>query len=183
YRPSLGDKGHGSAGASSVGTAAVWSMRDGNMADVVRGVGAGVAPLLTPAMMLILGGLLLLITLLLGRGWPRWQRGMTWTCGIVPNARMEYSAAGQTKPILLMFKGLLQPVRAMEVDQSTHPLFPGRVRYQSELAAVFDQRLYRPVTRSVMNVATRLRRLQTGSLQTYLLYLLLAAVALIVAAR
>lgn len=147
------------------------------------GVAASLSSLAAPAAIIVLAALTLLLAVWLGKGWIRYRRDITWTCGIEPNARMEYSGQGYTKVILLMFKGLLQPVRTLEVDRSAHPLFPGRVHYQSEVAAVFEQRLYRPVTRSVMAAASQLRRLQTGSLQTYLLYLLLAAVGLIVAAR
>lgn len=146
-------------------------------------VAAVLAPLAAPLTVVVLSGLALLVALILGRGRPRWREGITWTCGIEPFARMEYSGAGFTKPILLMFRGLLHPVRTLAVEPSPHPLFPGRVHYQSELKAVIELRLYRPVTETVMNVASWLRRFQTGSLQTYLLYLLLAAVAVIVAAR
>lgn len=140
-------------------------------------------PMYAPAALLALGALALLATLALGRGRPRWRRSMTWTCGIEPTERMEYSGAGFSKPVLLMFRGLLQSVRTLRVDPSAHPLFPGQVRYQSELKAVFELNLYRPVTQAVMTVASRLGRLQTGSLQTYLLYLLLAAVGVIIWAR
>lgn len=146
-------------------------------------VGAELHPLFAPAAVLILCALALLATVVLGRGWPRWRKGMTWTCGIEPNARMEYSGAGYSKPILLMFQGLLQPIRTLRVDRSVHPLFPGQVHYHSELKAIFELHLYRPVTQAVMAAASLLRRVQTGNLQTYLLYLLLAAVGLIVAAR
>ncbi|HYF94800.1 MAG TPA: proton-conducting transporter membrane subunit [Symbiobacteriaceae bacterium] len=145
--------------------------------------GTDLQPLATPAALLALVAAALLATVILGRGRPRWRKDMTWTCGIEPGARMEYSGAGFSKPILLMFRGVLQPVRTLKVDPAAHPLFPGQVHYQSELKAVFEQRFYRPVTQAVMGAATRLRRLQTGSLQIYLLYLLVAAVGVIVAAR
>jgi hydrogenase-4 component B len=147
------------------------------------GPGTDLRPLAAPGALLALAATALLVTYILGRGWPRWRRDITWTCGIEPGARMEYSGAGFSKPILLMFRGVLQPVRTLKVDPAAHPLFPGQVHYQSELKAVFEQRFYRPVTQAVMGAATRLRRLQTGSLQTYLLYLLVAAVGVIVAAR
>lgn len=145
--------------------------------------GASLQPLTLAAVLAGAGALALGAAVVLGRGWPRWRRGLTWTCGIAPGARMQYSGAGYSKPILLMFRGLLLPVRTLAVDRSQHPLFPGRVHYQSEVTAVFELYLYRPVTRAVLAAATRLRRLQTGSLQAYLLYLLVAAVAVIMAAR
>ena len=145
--------------------------------------GGGIAP---TVILLLLGLLALLAYGLLrtaARGRLPWRRGMTWTCGITPDVTMQYSAAGFTKPILLMFRGLLRPVRTLAVDPSPHPLFPGRVHYQSEVRAVFELYLYRPVTRSVLAAADRLRRLQTGSLHTYLAYLLITVVILIVLAR
>lgn len=150
---------------------------------VPAGVRAELQPVAVPFALITLAVLMLALTLVMGRGWPRWRRGMTWTCGIRPDARMEYSGAGYTKPVLLMFRSLLQPVRTVQVHRPGHPLFPGRLYYRSDLKAIFEMYLYRPVTRSLMAVATRLRRVQTGSLQTYLLYLLVTAVALIVAAR
>lgn len=150
---------------------------------ITTGVAADLQPLFVPTSLLMMVALAILATVILGRGWPRWRRGVTWTCGIEANARMEYTGAGYSKPILLMFRGLLQPVRSLRADPSIHPLFPGQVHYHSELKAIFELHLYRPVTQAVMGAASRLRRMQTGSLQTYLLYLLLAAVGVIVAAR
>ncbi len=150
---------------------------------VAAAAGASLEPLAVTAAMVVLAGLILAATLALAGGRLRRRRGMTWTCGIEPDARMEYTGAGFSKPILLMFRSLLHPVRTLRVDPSEHPLFPGRVHYQSELTAIFELYLYRPVTAAVMAAASRLRRLQTGSLQVYLLYLLLTAVALLVAAR
>lgn len=145
--------------------------------------GAVLRSLSVPLTVVSLAALALLGLVLIRRRWPRWRYGTTWTCGIEPEARMQYTGAGFAKPILLMFRGVLLPVRTLRVDRSTHPLFPGEVHYQSEIQATTEQHLYQPLTKGVLALASRFRRFQTGSLQTYLLYLLLALVGALIAAR
>jgi hypothetical protein len=47
----------------------------------------------------------------------------------------------------------------------------------------FERSLYRPALDGIVAAANRLRRLQTGNIQVYLLYMFLALVALLVFMR
>ena len=57
------------------------------------------------------------------------------------------------------------------------------VAYQAEVPHLFDTLIYEPVTRSALRGAAVVRRLQSGSLRTYLLYLVGLLALLLIAAQ
>jgi hypothetical protein len=67
-----------------------------------------------------------------------------------------------------------------QVEAEGDERFPTRMTMIRDEAKIFDPRwLYRPITRSFLWMADRVRRIQAGYLGLYLLYLLLALVALL----
>jgi hydrogenase-4 component B len=57
------------------------------------------------------------------------------------------------------------------------------VRYSGRVPALFEERLYVPVRTLMLWGAGRLRLLQSGSVQLYLLYMMVALGVLLVVAR
>lgn len=104
----------------------------------------------------------------------------TWGCGIALAPRMEYTATGFSKPLRLIFRGILQPQREITVRCEGAPHFVQEIRYRSEITPVIELYLYRPVTRLVMGVSGRLRGIQTGSIRVYLAYIFITLLILLV---
>jgi hypothetical protein len=82
-----------------------------------------------------------------------------------------------------VFAQVYRPDRSIEVLPADQPYFPNSVSYRSVRTTSFEKYLYRPGVDAIVSVSHRLRRLQTGNIQVYLLYMFLALVALLVFMR
>jgi len=120
----------------------------------------------------------LLLVRLLAR--PRVRRAPVWVSGTaVPIAAVQYRPEAYSNPIRVVFSGLYRFKRTVEVrEEDGKEIRVARTR----VVPVFEDYFYRPIAAGSLLVASRFRRLQSGSLSTYLLYVLavlLAALALI----
>lgn len=113
----------------------------------------------------------------------RARRVPTWTCGIAPEPAFEYTATSYGKLIRLYYGPVLRPAREISVEHHPGTPFPRTVRYHGEVSHVIDERLYRPLHRAAVQAAEIARRAQSGSLQLYLAYAVVALVALLLVAR
>jgi hydrogenase-4 component B len=105
----------------------------------------------------------------------------TWTCGQPPAAGLQWTSAGFTKPLRLVLEALLRPRREVRVIASSGVV--EALAYQAEVPHLFDTLLYGPVSRGALRGARIARRVQSGSLRTYLIYLLALLGVLLALAR
>jgi formate hydrogenlyase subunit 3/multisubunit Na+/H+ antiporter MnhD subunit len=114
----------------------------------------------------------------------RLRRADTWGCGrIRQTPRMEYTSSAFAEPLRRIFSEIYRPTQDLSV--SVHPDSRYVVRaitYRSTVVPWLEHALYAPVTRSVRAAATRVRRLQAGSVHLYLLYVVAALLAALAAA-
>ncbi|MFA5189231.1 MAG: hydrogenase 4 subunit B [Verrucomicrobiia bacterium] len=104
----------------------------------------------------------------------------TWDCGqraLTPH--MEYTATGFSKPLRMIFKALFRPRREVQREYDFSPYFATTLRFESHMEEVFLTRIYRPVNYGLLRLSRRLRALQAGSLQAYLIYIFVTLVALL----
>lgn len=113
-------------------------------------------------------------------GAPKVTAGETWTCGIVPTARMEYTATGFSGPIRRAFGAVLLPRPLVAADDGDHRYFGRRVTFQVRITYVFSEMVYGPLNRAVVTAARFMKRLQMGSVQLYVGYILAVTVAALV---
>jgi formate hydrogenlyase subunit 3/multisubunit Na+/H+ antiporter MnhD subunit len=125
---------------------------------------------------LLTAGLALLRAALL-RARPVTQ-GVTWACGYAArNPRMQYSARSFAQPLLAPFAPILH-VRVEEDGPSGY--FPRGARYDEHLGDLAGERLLIPGTRRVVHALSRLRVIQQGRVQLYVVYIVATLVALLV---
>jgi hydrogenase-4 component B len=105
----------------------------------------------------------------------------TWVCGQPAIAQLTWSSAGFTKPLRLVLEVVLRPRR--EIQVLTRNGIVTEVAYHGEVPNLIDERLYRPVTRWSLAGAAHARRLQTGTLGTYVGYLIGLVVVVLLVAR
>jgi hydrogenase-4 component B len=109
------------------------------------------------------------------------RRGPTWDCGLQGlTPRMEYTATGFSKPIRMIFKALFRPRREVQREYDFSPYFAKNLRFESHVEEVFQTRIYRPLSRLVWRGSRRMRALQAGSLQAYLIYVFVTLILLLV---
>jgi hydrogenase-4 component B len=106
----------------------------------------------------------------------------TWSCGrALQTARFEYTATAFANPFKRVFALLYRPVK--ELDIEFHPesrYFVRTIAYYNEGRLIFEDALYRPLLRMIQALAREARALQSGNVHGYLVYILVALVALLI---
>lgn len=101
----------------------------------------------------------------------------TWSCGYpAPTPRMQYTAASFAEPVLEPF--------AAAIPRSIHQegpegYFPAKANYEEYLGDLAGERLLVPATRRVVRALSRLKVIQQGRLQLYLVYIAVTLVLLL----
>jgi hydrogenase-4 component B len=111
----------------------------------------------------------------------RTRIGPTWDCGLRGlTPQMEYTATGFSKPIRMIFKALFRPRREVQREYDFSPYEAKSIRFESHVEEIFQTRIYRPLNRLVLRLSRRLRALQAGSLQAYLIYIFITLLLLLI---
>lgn len=109
----------------------------------------------------------------------------TWEGGFGPlGARTEYTASSLSQPVRTAFKWFYRPratVKREYYSDSNH-LARRSVSVVSETKEVFEDYLYSPAVKAVVYVLDRIRRIQTGKVNAYLLYIMLVTAFLLLLA-
>lgn len=108
----------------------------------------------------------------------------TWACGLPTlDGRMQYTGTSLSKPVRRVFARVYRPERSVEVLPEERQYFPISISYRSVRTTSFERTLYRPTVDAIVSVGHRLRRLQTGNIQIYLLYVFLALIGVLLFMR
>jgi hydrogenase-4 component B len=108
----------------------------------------------------------------------------TWACGLPElSSRMQYTSTAFSKPIRFVFAQVYRPDRKVERLPADQPYCPVSISYRSVRTTSYERALYRPFVELVVSLAHQVRRLQTGNIQVYLLYIFLALVSLLALLR
>lgn len=111
-------------------------------------------------------------------GSPRILAGETWTCGIIPDARMQYTGTGFSKPIRMAFRFILRPQREVLVNEGSG--YHGRrLFYQLRIRYVINE-MYHPLNDLIVHWSSYIKRMQAGSVQLYVAYITVATVAVLI---
>ena len=105
----------------------------------------------------------------------------TWASGQQLSPALLWTGAGFTKPLRLVLETVLRPQREITVRSEGGVL--QAVSYSAHLPQLLEERLYEPLVRVLLAAAAQTRRLQSGSLGTYVGYLAGLVLALLAAAR
>lgn len=104
------------------------------------------------------------------------RRAVTWDCGYnAPTARMQYSAESFASIITGWFAFVLKPERHRRLPIEPLPRSASLVTHTPETVLRY---LVEPLSNAVVRIATAARVLQHGSVQSYLLYLVIGIAAL-----
>ncbi len=105
----------------------------------------------------------------------------TWDCGYAaPTARMQYSSSSFAQMLIGIFAWVLRPVRHAPASQG---VFAQPASFHSEVPDVALDRVVLPLARSAGRTFGWLRRLQHGSVNLYVLYVVVTLVVLLLWGR
>lgn len=108
------------------------------------------------------------------------RRSIPWGCGHHLTPAMQYSGLGLAEPTRVIWRRLLR-IKSKESLVSAGSGEAGH--YKLTVAVPGESLLYRPVRDRLWQFATKVRHLQTGSLQLYLIYLFITLALLLLFAR
>ena len=139
--------------------------------------GTGSLPTVWIAVVLVAltGGLALL------RGSRSAAPAPAWASGQRLEPALRWTSAGFTKPLRLVLELVLRPQREITVRSEGGVL--QEVSYSGHVPQLIDDHLYAPLERVSLAAAAQARRLQSGSLGTYVVYLAGLVLVLLAAAR
>lgn len=115
------------------------------------------------------------------RGARRAAPQPAWASGQPVVAALGWTSAGFTKPLHLVLEAVLRPHRELEVVRAGGMV--QSIRYAGEVPALAERALYEPAIRTGLRAAAIARRLQSGSVRTYAVYLLALVVGTLLLAR
>ncbi len=147
----------------------------------------GLGQMSPPAIALGLVAVALVVVAALRAFAPRFRlrREETWGCGrLVQTPRMQYTATAFAQPLRRVFAELYRPDEDLTVE--VHPdskYFIRGITYESEVRPFVERLIYAPSVALVRRVARAVRGVQAGSIHLYLVYVCIALVALLLAAR
>ena len=148
------------------------------------GLAGEMSPLLLAVGLALLVAVTLVALRVLGAD-RRLRVGDTWGCGrIGQTPRQEYTATAFAEPLRRVFAELYRPTEDLSID--FHPgsrYFVQSIGYRSEIHPWFERALYGPLVFALRATARRVRGLQAGSVHLYLVYMTVALLALLLAAR
>lgn len=102
----------------------------------------------------------------------------TWDCGYAaPSPRMQYTASSFTEPITRLFNVFL---RTREHFLAPKHIFPKSSSFAAETPDVFQNSLYRPLFAVIHRLISRVRWIQHGRLNLYILYIVIALLVLLI---
>ena len=141
----------------------------------VPGTGSLPTAAIVVAIVVLTGGLVLL------RGRRSAAPAPTWASGQLVEPALAWTSAGFTKPLRLVLEAVLRPQREITTRSAGGVL--QEVTYSGRVPHIIEERLYVPAARLSLLAAASARRLQSGSLGTYVAYLIGLVLVLLVAAR
>ncbi|MBC8016318.1 MAG: hydrogenase 4 subunit B [Sporomusaceae bacterium] len=134
----------------------------------------------TGVILLLAGGLVLAGLLHSAFGKEKVAAGETWTCGIVPNHHMEYTATGFSRSIRMVFKNIIDSHDETLVNANDNKYHGRKLFYHVHIRYLFVSAIYRPINEMIIRVAKFMKKIQTGSVQLYVGYIMAVTVVILI---
>jgi hydrogenase-4 component B len=110
----------------------------------------------------------------------------TWDCGFGSlTEKMEYTATSLSQPIRAVFKVFFKPHTQIEKESfgEKNPYLLKTIKIETKTKNIFEEMVYLPITSSFIFFFDKIRRLQTGKINSYLLYIMITLVLLLLFVR
>ncbi len=138
-----------------------------------------VSPLILAVIATIMFALVLTSKRIFGLG--RERDYQTWNCGQPITAQMEYTATAFSAPFRFFFRSILGIRKTVAITPSAGGLVARREMLITG-RSFLESHVHEPIARGLHMIADRIKRVQSGSIQLYLLFILIAlGVTLIIA--
>ena len=112
------------------------------------------------------------------RSWPRAPRRLapTWTCGMTPTSRFDYTATAFAKPLRLIFAAIYRPRRDIARESGSSPYVVSRLVYKGEVVDLAETVFYARLKRWITNGSQAIRARSTGRIHGYIGFVLITLI-------
>jgi hydrogenase-4 component B len=102
--------------------------------------------------------------------------GPTWDCGANLTPHMEITSTGFSRSLVVIFKGILKPTmqRSVEYRDGQTRYLPKSRTISLGVNDIYDKYLYEPAERLVEKFSFHAKKVQSGLINMYILYILVA---------
>lgn len=106
----------------------------------------------------------------------------TWDCGATLTPRMEITGTGFSRSLVTIFQGILKSTRQTEVEyrDETMRYFAKSKEVVFELPNIYKQYLYDPLYNFLARLSRWTKKIQSGNVNAYLMYILLTLIGLLI---
>lgn len=107
--------------------------------------------------------------------------GETWDCGTPPTPRAEITATAFSRSIIMIFKGILKPTKqtGIEYRDATARYFPKTRTITFGINDIYRTYLYEPLQIALTKFSERVKTIQSGNINAYVLYIFAALLVLL----
>jgi hydrogenase-4 component B len=108
--------------------------------------------------------------------WPRataLRREPTWTCGMTPQSRFDYTATAFSKPLRFIFSLLYQSKRTVTRKTGATPYVLHQLHWESDVVDLSQIHFYNRLQDGITHIARAIRQRSTGRIHAYIGYVLI----------
>jgi hydrogenase-4 component B len=144
-------------------------------------VGRGYASVWSPGIFALVALVPVLVWLVVRYGVNRRQKvrtDLTWDCGTDMTGRMEITSTGFARSIVSIFKGVLKPTMQhdLEYDDAASRYAPKSRLVTLHVADVYQKYSYGPLYDAAVRTSRLVKRIQSGNVNAYVLYIFVVLV-------
>lgn len=167
--------------ADAIGRLSSASTLPFSMKPIIITTPAAIQPLFVFALVLVLGLIVFLVRRMAMRRTVRITD--TWDCGQPVTARMEYTATGFAAPIRFFFRSILLSKKEMLTRRVTPDnawIVSRRLEWSTQ--SLWEYWFYQPLAKGIVFLSERVKRLQNGIIQFYILLVLVTLIIVLAVA-
>ena len=107
--------------------------------------------------------------------------GATWDCGTALDSRMEITSTGFARAVISIFRGVLMPTKQVSVEYRDEDMRYFQKTETVELGVhdIYQSHFYQPIYLFIIKVSEQVKRIQSGNVNMYILYILIILMALL----
>lgn len=105
----------------------------------------------------------------------------TWDCGTPPTPRTEITATSFSRALMTIFRGILRPTKqtATEYHDENMRYFIKSQEVKTNIDDPYGKLLYRPLNAALHFLASKVRRIHSGNVNVYILYIFITLIVLL----
>ncbi len=106
----------------------------------------------------------------------------TWDCGMPLSGKMQITSTSFSRSLVTIFRGILRPTKQTDIEyrDAETRYFTSIHSVKTDFFDVYRNYIFRPITRVIGYISSRARKIQSGNVNIYMLYVFVTLVVLLI---